>query len=284
MNPISNAWAGLIDVTYYCGRKCVYCTRNDRHMGKKRYHMGLDQFHLALDSYDGWTKPIGIIGGDPLLHPQLDRLCDIMSRHPHEYMLFTSINPQTSKHKDILGFIFDLVHYHPHTDDQESQFTHQPLTIAIKDAVPDPNLRSLLINDCWLQRRWCPTITTDGAFFCETGASIAKLMGIKGWAVVPRWWKRNPDDFGYQKEICQMCGMAIPMQRQLMANHVEQISPSFLKMLQDHDLPVGPYELFDQEITVDEMKAALPTWTPGIYKTEQLQETFEWSTLDWGKL
>lgn len=285
MRPIYQAPFGLIDITYYCGRECVYCTRCDRHLGHKRYNMDLYAFEQALLSYSEFEGLIGIIGGEPLLHPQFDEICLIIQRYyPAIKMhLFTSIDPKKSKHKDLIYRTFYHIAYHPHTDEQEKEFKHQPMTIAIRDVVKNEKLRNELINDCWLQRKWCPTITDDGAYFCETGASIAKLLGIKGWPVYPKWWLRDSEEFGYQLDICQYCGMAIPMERQLMSDKKQKISPSFLKVLQDNNLPTGEYELFDKEITAKEMKEALPEWTPGWYKKEQMTEIFKFSTIDWSK-
>lgn len=285
MKPISQAWAGLIDITYYCGRECVYCTRYDRHLGNKRYHMTLDQLEKALISYQGFNGLIGIIGGDPLLYPEFDKACEIIRKYypPIKMHLFTSIDPQKSKWKDDIYKTFAHIAYHPHTKEQEESFYHQPSTIAIMDVVEDEELQDELIDDCWVQRKWCPTITNDGAYFCEVGAGIAKLLGVAGYDISPNWWQRKPEDFGQQLNLCKFCGMCIPMNRQHMANKKEKISPSILKLLQASNLPIGDYELFDREITPQEMIKSLPEWTPGLYKTEQMTESFPFSTINWSK-
>ena len=282
MRPIAEAQFALIDITYHCGRKCVYCTRNDRHLGDKRYDMTIPEIKAALEGYLGYPGLIGIIGGEPLIHPDFDEICHVIQQYyPADKMhLFTAINPYVGRKSEIIKSTFRHIAYHEHSKDQESAFYHQPLTIAIKDVIKNPALKERLIDDCWVQRKWCPTITNDGAFFCEAGASIAKLAGIKGWPVVSGWWKREPKDFGYQMSICDLCGMCIPMHRQKMEDKVQKISPTFLKILNDNNLPTGEYELFDREITIEELKEAAPDWKPGIYKAEQLTETFQFSTID----
>jgi hypothetical protein len=287
MKPIREMWAGMIDITYYCGRECVYCTRCDRHLGKKRYHMSLEDVEKALISYKDFPGWIGIIGGEPLFYPYLSEACELIRHYfpnpANKVAIWTSIDPQKSKYGNDIFRTFGHVHYHPHTKEQEQEFSHQPLTISIKDVIKNEKLRNALIDDCWLQRKWCPTITNDGAFFCETAASIAKLLGIKGWEVEPTWWKRNPSEFGYQKDLCQYCGMCIPMERQKMEEKQQKISPSFLKILRDNNLPTGNYELFDKQITIKEMVECVPNWKPGVYKTELLYETFPFSTIDFSK-
>lgn len=283
MQSISKAWCAHIDITNVCRKGCVYCTRFDRHLGPNKYSMSLDQIENALIAYKGWPSNIGIMGGEPQFHPNFDKVCSLIQTYAprNKVILFTSINPQTSKWSNIIRDTFFHYEYHPHTEEQEKTYEHQPLTISIKDAVKDFGIRSRLINDCWVQRKWCPSVTNDGAFFCEIGAGIAKLQGILGWVVEEGWWERTHASFGYQLELCQLCGMAIPMRRQKMSNKKQLISPSFLQLLKDNSLPIGDYELFDREITVSEMKDILPFWTPGIYRTKQKKENFKYSTLNW---
>ena len=286
MQPISKAWLSHIDITNHCGKNCVYCTRYDRHLSPlKKYHMSIGEFSVAVYSYIGWPNKIGIMGGEPLLHPEFDLLCEILllSFPKKKNVLFTAIDPERAKWRESIQETFGCIEYHPHTKDQESKWEHQPITIAISDVVKDRTLRDALIDDCWVQRKWCPTVTNDGAYFCEVAASLGKLLGTKGWPVTPEWWKTKPEDFGYQKALCQLCGMAIPMSRQSMSNKKELISPKFMKLLFNLQYPVGDYEIFDREITVREMKDALPDWKPGCYRDKQINETFQYSTIDWSR-
>jgi hypothetical protein len=73
------------------------------------------------------------------------------------------------------------------------------------------------------------------------------------------------------------------MERQKMEEKQQKISPSFLKILRDNNLPTGNYELFDKQITIKEMVECVPNWKPGVYKTELLYETFPFSTIDFSK-
>ena len=284
MIPIKHMWCAHIDITYYCGRKCVYCTRNDRHLGDKRYHLSLPAVEQALVSYGGFPGLIGIMGGEPLAHPQFKEVCEIIRNYypPSKMHLWTSIEPATSKYKTDISKTFQHVAYHPHTPEQEAGFYHQPSTLASKDMVVDLNLRAALIDDCWLQRKWCPAVTIDGAFFCEVAGSIARISGKQGWPVESGWWKRMPP-YTDQIDLCELCGICVPMERQKMSDKKQKISPSFLKLLQDTGRPIGEYELVTEPMTVAQMKAALPNWTPSCYKEGQLGEVFPHSTIDWSK-
>lgn len=289
MQNIEKAWCVLIDITNICHRGCVYCTRYDRHTGHQKFHMPLEQVEAALKAYRGFPRYIGIIGGEPQFYQNFDDLCKLLQRYynRNKYILFTSIDPQRVHNASLVSATFGHVAFHAHTKAQEEIYEHQPITIAIRDAVPDEKLKNELISDCWVQRKWCPTVTDDGAFFCEVGAALAKLQGIKGWPFYDDdkrvWWRKSPAEFGDQLELCQLCGMAIPMKRQKMIDRCQKISPSFLEMLKRNKLPIGDYELFDQIISVKEMKEALPNWTPGTYKISQLREHFCYSTINWNQ-
>lgn len=286
MQDISKAWCAHIDITNVCRRGCVYCTRFDRHLGPKKYSLSLPEVENALISYKDFPGFIGIMGGEPQFHPQFSGVCSLIRTYfpRNKVILFTSVDPIRSKWSSIIRATFFHFEYHPHNEEQEKTYEHQPLTIAIRDVVRSEGFRNTLINDCWVQRKWCPSITDDGAFFCEIGAGIAKLQGNKGWEVKEGWWKISPADFGAQLNLCQLCGMAIPMKRQKMSDKKQKISPSFLNLLTSKGLPTGDYELFDREITTQEMKEALPTWTPGVYRIEQTKENFQYSTLDWNNI
>jgi len=246
--------------------------------------MGLDYFEKALVSYQGIKSPIGIIGGEPLLHFKFKEICDIMLKYyPREkYVLFTSIDPDKSKYKEIIEKTFGIVAYHPHTPEQEITHLHQPLTIAIKDVIKNEKLKKDLINDCWVSRRWCGTITNKGGYFCEVGAAIAQIIDVSGWDIEPRWWEKEPSEFGSQLNLCEYCGMCIPMERQLMSDKKQKISLSVLQALKEKGLHTGDFELHVREITLDDIKKAVKTWTPGKYKDEQMAEKDEFSTIDWG--
>ena len=84
MKPIGDAWFCQIEVTNHCHLACTYCSRYMRHIRPdQRFHMELDFFEQALDSLEGFRGRIGIIGGEPTLHPQFAELCEILrGRYP----------------------------------------------------------------------------------------------------------------------------------------------------------------------------------------------------------
>ena len=136
MIPISQAWCCQIDVTNYCTQSCLYCSRYNRHLRKdQREFMSVDQFLIALDSLRGWPSKIGIIGGEPLLHPDFDRLCvEIRCKFDRSKLgLWTSGGANFEKYRELIELTFGFVAYNEHSEEQKQVCKHQPLTIAITD-------------------------------------------------------------------------------------------------------------------------------------------------------
>ncbi len=307
MQPIDKAWCMQIDVTNYCVRTCLYCSRYNRHLRPdQRAHMPVDVFAAALRSLHDWPAKIGIIGGEPLLHPEFRTLNALLRRHfptqagPRAKLaallkrkklpsnkklgLWTSGLPGTAladprKDPDILS-TYGFIAYNPHDEEQVKKCRHQPLTVAISEAVPDRDLMWQLIENCWVQRTWCPTITHKGAYFCEVAAAQDILLnnGINAWPIEPGWWKRLPGskEFLAQKEaLCPNCGMAIPMERELLLKQSEKMTPRLLerfrvldlKRVRDQDI-----EQFTKKFSKSELQENILTWYPGNYREDVKQD------------
>jgi hypothetical protein len=278
-------WCNLTDLTNKCNRECTYCTRYVRHVQGISYVMDLDYFENVVIYSKDFKNQNGYLGGEPLLLSNFNEYCNIIRKHltRNKCILFTSIDPAKSKFKDDIDKTFHIIAYHPHTPEQEATHYHQPLTIAIKDVIKNEKLKKDLIDNCWCNRRWGHVATNKGGYFCEVGAAIAQILNIPGWEIKPRWWDKEPSEFGYQRELCEYCGMCIPMNLQLMSDKKQKMSVSVMQILRERNLPLGDCELFIREITLDDIKKAVPNWHPGKYKDEQMLEKDEFTTIDWSK-
>jgi organic radical activating enzyme len=275
MQPIRNAWCIQIDITNYCFLSCLYCSRYNRHLRKdQRRHMSLEQIEKALDSLKTWPARIGIIGGEPLLHPDFSEICELIRGKfpPSKMGLWTSGGKKFNELTSLISKTFGVVAYNEHNKEQLQVCKHQPLTIAIKDAVPDECLRKTLIDDCWVQRTWCATINHFGAYFCEVAAAQDVLLneGKNAWPVEPGWWKKEPEEFQDQVDkFCDNCGMAIPMERELIQKKTEKFSPSVLRMFRERNLTKvsdADIELFKYQFSKEEIKKYAKVWAPGNYR------------------
>ena len=287
MQPIGNAWCIQIDITSYCVHACLYCSRYNRHLRPdQRAHMPLETFAKALRSLADWPSKIGIIGGEPLLHPEFKAINALLRKHfPKDKIgLWTSGLPKTAledpRGDQDIQRTYGFVAFNPHDPEQVKKCRHQPLTVAINEVVTDENLMWQLIDNCWVQRTWCATITHKGAYFCEVAAAQDLLLndGANAWPIEPGWWKRPPQSAQFQKQknlLCPQCGMAIPMDRELLLTQKEKFTPELLQRFRNNNLKrvkerdVEPYtHHFDKE----ELRANIKTWYPGNYREDLAED------------
>ncbi len=274
MKPIWEAWFCQIEITNHCHLACPYCSRYVRHIRPdQRFHMELDFFEKALDSLEGFRGRIGIIGGEPTLHPRFPEICEILrGRYSRDRVgLWSAGGPKWEKHKALAGSTFGFIAFNQHDEQQKQVCMHQPATLAICEAVPDPVLRQQLIDDCWVQRTWCPSIAPKGAFFCEVAYSLDVILdGPGGYPVEPGWWRKSPEQFRDQVDrYCQNCGMAVPIQRKLLAEQQEEFTPGLYELFCAHGLPrldPGWVAVKDIRLSNDEIEKNKKTWYPGNYR------------------
>jgi len=282
MKNISESWCIQIDITNYCTHKCLYCSRYNRHLRpNQRKHMNIETFLLALKSLKDWPTKIGIIGGEPLLHPEFKLINYLLRKHfPKDKLgLWTSGIPNTDltdprTDPDIMR-TYGFVAYNPHTIEQKKKCRHQPLTIAISEVVPE-NIMWKLIDQCWVQRTWCATITHKGAYFCEVAAAQDILLneGQNAWQIEDNWWEIGPDSSKFQeqvKKLCPNCGMALPLERETLEVIKEKITPLLLKKFTDSNLlhtSKNDIEIFHHVFTKGEINKNIMNWYPGNYRED----------------
>ncbi|MFZ5832410.1 MAG: radical SAM protein [Planctomycetota bacterium] len=237
-------WCIQIDVTNQCARRCSNCTRALAH-ANRRWHMTPNQFRLAcralrdfptqsVPDLQGRKKVVGMIGGEPLLHPHFDFLCDIMTQEIPDRDrrgLWTSIHWEKRREAWRIRETFGYVNQNPHAEQKPS--VHQPLLVAIADAIPCAETREKLIDACWVQRIWSSTINRRGFYFCEVAAALSDIFaGPDGLPVEPDCWRRPLSDFRYQRDwACQRCGCAIPLPPRVDAEERDDVSKSNLEAL-----------------------------------------------------
>jgi hypothetical protein len=227
-------------------------------------------FKRAVDSLADHDGTIGIMGGEPTLHPEFERfmlyLQEKLGTHPGRSRMLRPIKNfvkeqlrrdwECSRVVDENGntvykeygarlfsnmgrtyskyyeIIADTCNKQV-LDDHINPVYHQPGLVARRDlGIPDDAWIKLR-DACWVQDEWCASITPKGAFFCEIAAGLDMLFGGPGgWEIKPGWWTREPGDFGRQLELCELCGFALKTFSRDSSEDIDDVSPTLYAMLQ----------------------------------------------------
>jgi hypothetical protein len=257
MRAVSSKWVIQVDVTNACPRRCSNCTRLTAHVKRPFFTTPL-QFRRALEAVatfpadstpdpEGRRKVIGMIGGEPTIHPQFERLCaifrEVIPERKHRG-LWTSMGPAYEKHRVIIEDTFGYLHRHPH----EPPARHQPVLIASREAIPDERRRLEYIWGCWLGQSWGASITPKGLYFCEVAGALDMVLGGPGGLPVePYCWQRSMLDFHDQvKHWCHRCGVCVPLPGRLDCDKIDDVSPrNFAALKAAHSPGLARCRVFD---------------------------------------
>lgn len=240
-----------IDITNACTKKCSNCTRfcgNHR----KPFMMDFETFKRAVDSMEGFPGIVGIMGGEPTLHPQFEEFARYFaSKFGTGGPLENGRKPISSFNAHIVGKVFDIENnnrrglwsimgkrYYEHyeliqetfgyqvVNDHASPSDHAALLITRKElGIPDDEWVKMR-DACWIQNRWSASIHPKGAFFCEVAAALdATFDGPGGWPIEPGWWKRKPEDFKEQLKYCEMCSACLKVPTRDANQETDDVSP-----------------------------------------------------------
>ena len=212
MIPLYKKVSIQIDITNACPLNCAHCNRLVGHH-KKPYFMNVDAVAKAIESLDGFPGTVGIIGGEPLLHPDIAEICSLVRKMiPREKRHIATMGYKWDEYKDLLFDTFDIegIQYNDHSNTNE--VCHQPVLVAAEDILEDRELMWRLIGNCWMQWRWCGSITPKGGFICETAGAIDMLFdGPGGYPIERGWWNKEVEHITDQvKRYCPRCSMCVP--------------------------------------------------------------------------
>lgn len=236
MRPIIDMETVQIEITNACGHQCSNCTRLVGHHPKP-YFMDFDTFKNAVDSMAEFpsSRIVGMMGGEPLLHPEFERFCKYMQEKlgPDRCGLWTCFPEGKEHYRQTVVDTFGNIFLNDHT---RADVLHGPVLVASEELDMYQWYKDYRINHCWVQNTWSASINPHGAFFCEVAAALSMLLETQettlGWKVEPDWWKRSPKDFTAQMErYCVKCGCAMPLMRRESTDGRDDISPKMLELL-----------------------------------------------------
>jgi len=265
-----------VEITNACNLECANCTRFVGHH-RKPFFMDLDMVETALRSLQGFPGNIGIMGGEPTLHPKFREICELVQQlvpNKKQRHLWTN-GKKYSLYKDVIEetFLVDNIIYNDHKDEDE---IHQPLMIAAKDVVEDQDLMWDLIDQCWVNDRWAASITPKGGFFCEVAAAQDHLFdGPGGYELDQSWWDRDVESCKDQiNRYCQNCSAAIPMptfeNQEYSICSKDLVSESVARRLETvksrrHKL--GNTRLFTQKFSAEDIEEHKKSWMPWSHRS-----------------
>lgn len=246
-----------IDITNACTKKCSNCTRfcgNHR----KPFMMNFETFKRAVDSLEGFPGIVGIMGGEPTLHPQFEEFARYFAnKFGTTGVLENARGPVTDFNAHIVRDVFNIEHgnrrglwsilgkrYYEHYEliqevfgyqainDHASPSEHAALLITRKElGIPD-NEWVKMRDACWIQNLWSASIHPKGAFFCEVAAALDETFdGPGGWPIEKDWWKRKPEDFKEQLQWCEMCSACLKVPSRNANDEIDDVSPVIYKKL-----------------------------------------------------
>lgn len=265
MIPPRKHWCIQIEVTNACPRRCSNCTRFVPHH-EKPFFVEPAAFAEAVyalsefpsegephpDNPNGGTKLVGMMGGEPLLHPKFAQLCGLMREilpEKRNRAIFTGLDIAKHKYAELIRETFGYIQINLHS----SEVVHQPLLVAVQDIEPNEDKMWALIDDCWVQRLWSSSITPKGFFFCEVAGALDLLFdGPGGLPATPGCWQHDLAEYREQSERwCPRCGACLHVPGRRDADCVDDISRSNLVQLEGTGNPrieKGEYEVFEPSV------------------------------------
>ena len=266
-----------VEITNSCHLSCANCTRFVGHH-KSPFFMDLDTVRKAIDSLEGFPGRVGMMGGEPTLHPKFREICAIYremipDRRRREF--WTAGYKWNDFKDDILAtFDEDRIAFNNHT---QFDGKHQPLLVGADEMIEDKALMWSLIDNCWVQRQWSASITPKGAFFCEIAAARSHLFdGPMGYPIERGWWDKTPAQFRDQVEwACPGCSAPIPMgaysdgRGGLDGPTTDVVSPKNLIALLKAGSPKarrGQVEIVTEKPTAVQIKAHQEKWSPSHFR------------------
>ncbi len=276
------AWCHQIEVTSACPRACSNCTRLIPY--NEPFFISLEDFQACLDAAKGFVtdgepgpnqnnygrKVIGMMGGEPTLHPEFPKLCEMMRQaipDIHNRGLWTGSKTGIAKYEAIIRETFGPAsNYNFH----DPPSMHQPVLVAIGDLVRagafDTQEMWRLIDNCWVQRIWSGSFTSRGFFFCEVAAALDRVFhGPGGEPLAPDCWRHDIEHYAYQIEwACVRCGCCVPLPSRQDDQQQDDISPMNLRALSRMNKILGRTVPFDCAAYVRESN-----WRPNLYRSEQ---------------
>lgn len=247
-----------VDITNYCDKICSNCTRFIGNYKKEQmFHMNIETFEKIVISMKDFPDILGIIGGEPTLHPQFLEFCEILRKHRDKCLcgLWSNQGSMYEKYENDIKNTFGSLYLNQHIE----PIFHTPLLVSSKSVINDDKLRKNFIENCWIQNCWSASVNHKGAFFCEVAGAMSILYdGPMGISIETKdWWKTPLEEFQYQIDwACQQCGGAIPLKPRRSNSLIDDMSEDNFNKLKDQSFKIknNYFKIFNDNIDINQIR------------------------------
>lgn len=194
-----------IEITTECNLRCLNCNRSCRQAPSKE-NMSLEQIRKFIDESKKfnvtWDKGVSILGGEPTLHPDIDKIIIELYRGlDRQIRLFTN-GVSIKKGTNILKRIENIVEVNSDKHGIYNYFV--PFNMA---PVDDKRFKEDdVLNYCKIIFDCGFGLSRYGFYVCGPGASIDRIfgfdIGIKSLKEV-NWYRLNQQ----RQVLCRFCGL-----------------------------------------------------------------------------
>jgi hypothetical protein len=174
---------------------------------------------------------IGIMGGEPLLHPRFKEICQYLQKMfpPEKLGLWSTLDKRFKHYAPLIAATFGAVLPNNHT---HKQIFHSPVLVSSREILYGHYLDA--VKSCWLQNNWSSSINPQGAYFCEVAAAIDLILKTKtAFDIHTVWWRQKPAAYLKQvKVLCSKCGVCLNLTTRRDTEKIDDIDEWWLSRLQ----------------------------------------------------
>jgi hypothetical protein len=242
-----------IEATNSCNNNCANCTRFCGHYtSDKIFWATLEDIEAALVSLKDYQHVVGLIGGEPTLHPLFEEITMLYKKYRPRIQCGLWSNGSTKQYRQYKSLI-DEVYYIRNINDHKSNVIHTPMLVSADSLSKSNEEKKSFFDNCWVQMTWSATVTPRGGYFCEVAGMLSWLFdGPEGRKIRdnPEWWKAPIETFKDQAEwACHKCGGAFPCYPKLSKLEIDDLSEDNLERLRLVNSPKinsGKYEIYNK--------------------------------------
>lgn len=197
-----------IDITFDCNLKCYNCDRSCT-QAPSNERMSIGQIAKFIEETKSlckqWSR-IRILGGEPLLHPNILEILEMLLIHINKESPKTILELVTNGHGEVVNKMINNLPDGIKLNNTEKkgrfQEKFEPFNLAMSDE--RKHFLTDYQNRCWIPEYCGIGLNKYGYYVCAVGGSIDRVEGSNiGLRKIPQ----SIEEFEQQsKDLCKLCG------------------------------------------------------------------------------